>query len=51
METKEKTLHCDHILPVTQGGTDELSNLQTLCDDCNLAKSDKKWKGGKDGLD
>lgn len=38
---EEKTLHCDHIIPVSQGGTDEMDNLQTLCSDCNLAKSDK----------
>ncbi len=43
---KEKTLHCDHIIPVAQGGSDELDNLQTLCEDCNLSKSDKKWVGG-----
>ena len=43
---KEKTLHADHILPVSQGGNDELDNLQTLCDHCNLAKSNKKWKNG-----
>lgn len=41
---KEKTLHADHILPVSQGGSDELDNLQTLCEHCNLAKSNKKWK-------
>jgi len=44
----EKMLHCDHILPVSQGGSDELENLQTLCDDCNLSKSNKKWIGGKE---
>jgi len=43
-KTKENTtLHADHILPVSQGGTDELENLQTLCQACNLAKSNKKW--------
>jgi len=42
---KEKTLHCDHIISVAQGGSDEMSNLQTLCDNCNLAKSDKCWEG------
>lgn len=45
--TKEDTrLHIDHILPVSQGGSDELDNLQTLCEECNLAKSNRKWEGG-----
>ena len=34
------TLHVDHKVPVSKGGTDELDNLQTLCSDCNLNKSD-----------
>jgi len=34
------TLHIDHKIPVSKGGTDELENLQTLCSDCNLNKSD-----------
>lgn len=44
---KETTLHCDHIMPVAQGGSDELDNLQTLCQACNLAKTNRKWNGGK----
>jgi len=44
---KDRILHCDHIIPVSQGGADELDNLQTLCDECNLAKSNKKWKAGE----
>ena len=43
------TLHADHIIPVAQGGSDELDNLQTLCQACNLAKSNKMWVGGKNG--
>jgi len=34
-------LHVDHILPVAEGGTTRLENLQTLCRECNLGKSDK----------
>ncbi|WP_425300163.1 HNH endonuclease [Nocardia flavorosea] len=30
---------CDHIVPWSKGGTDELSNLQTLCVPCHNAKS------------
>jgi len=43
---KEKMLCADHIVPVSQGGTDELDNLQTLCDDCNQAKYNKTYKTG-----
>lgn len=40
--TKEKRcLHIDHIIPISRGGTDELDNLQTLCDGCNLAKKNR----------
>lgn len=34
-------LHVDHIVPVSKGGKTEPSNLQTLCERCNLGKSNK----------
>lgn len=39
-------LHVDHIIPVSKGGKTEVNNLRTLCEDCNLGKSDKfDWFG------
>ncbi|HUN16681.1 MAG TPA: HNH endonuclease, partial [Saprospiraceae bacterium] len=32
-------LHVDHILPRSKGGLDELPNYQTLCNICNIGKS------------
>lgn len=36
----EVNLHIHHILPVSQGGKDEMNNLITNCNDCNQGKSD-----------
>lgn len=32
-------LECDHIVPLHRGGTNDSSNLQSLCKDCHAAKS------------
>lgn len=32
-------LHVDHVIAVANGGTDDLSNLVTACQDCNLGKA------------
>jgi 5-methylcytosine-specific restriction endonuclease McrA len=37
---KQTPLQIDHILPISKGGTDELDNLRTLCNICNISKSD-----------
>lgn len=34
-------LTIDHIVPKAEGGSDELSNLRTLCKGCNVMKADK----------
>lgn len=34
-------LHVDHIKPISKGGLTVPENLRTLCQDCNLGKSDK----------
>lgn len=34
-------LHVDHIVPISHGGLTEPGNLQTLCQSCNLGKSNR----------
>lgn len=34
-------LHVDHINPVSKGGDNDILNLITSCEDCNLGKSDR----------
>lgn len=41
MGKNETSLHIDHVIPVSRGGSDELDNLQTLCEACNFSKSNR----------
>jgi 5-methylcytosine-specific restriction endonuclease McrA len=41
IELSAKKLQIDHIVPLAQGGTNDISNLQTLCAKCNREKSAK----------
>lgn len=43
-------LECDHVHPVSRGGSHDDSNLVTACVGCNRSKRAKtvaEWKGGK----
>ncbi|OBA66104.1 hypothetical protein A5777_18755 [Gordonia sp. 852002-10350_SCH5691597] len=33
--------HFDHVVPLAQGGLNDITNIQLLCEPCNLAKADK----------
>lgn len=42
-------IEVDHIIPVSRGGTNDMTNLQSLCKLCNVGKShmivsDMTWK-------
>lgn len=38
----EIVLHVDHITPVSKGGANDITNLITSCQDCNLGKKDRE---------
>jgi hypothetical protein len=41
-KNQKVVLHVDHIMPWSKGGKTEILNLQTLCEKCNLGKSNLK---------
>lgn len=48
--TRGVPLECDHVIPVSQDGSNEDSNLVTACRDCNRSKgarTPEQWKGKK----
>jgi 5-methylcytosine-specific restriction endonuclease McrA len=43
------TLHIDHIVPVSLGGTNAMKNLQALCAECNISKGNRSVYDHNDG--
>jgi len=44
--TRGGRLECDHMIPISRGGTNEISNLTTACVSCNRskrAKTPEEW--------
>lgn len=40
----EVTLHCDHVVAHSKGGSDGMTNLVTSCQDCNYGKGAKSLR-------
>lgn len=42
IEDRKVRLHVDHIIPLSEGGTHDISNLRTTCSSCNQGRRENK---------
>ena len=42
-EIRKAEIHLDHVIPKSRGGSDDISNRNALCGNCNLRKGSKAW--------
>lgn len=50
---EDYVLHCDHIAPISRGGSNDIENLTTACEACNCSKRDKlphEWRPNAGGF-
>ena len=40
-----EAVHIDHITPLSKGGTNELTNLRTLCRRCHVLRASREHQG------
>jgi 5-methylcytosine-specific restriction endonuclease McrA len=50
-EVSPRAYICDHVLPLSDGGTSEIENLQTLCAPCSKIKTriDRRARAERQG--
>lgn len=49
-ETPTDDPHCDHIIPISRGGSNDLENLTTSCRECNVSKgarTPEEWRASR----
>jgi len=46
-ELPEYALEADHIIPLSQGGPDNMMNMQTLCIECHRRKTELEKTDGR----
>ncbi len=49
LDKKKRTYHVDHVIPLTRGGSNDISNVVIACPHCNMSRNDRlphEWPEG-----